>query len=197
MFESYNRLKGSGNGDGNLPASRFDHEAFTSPKRAQDTQTVGIEPAPVLPTLEQAAEFFQVRAQFLAKIRVHLEKMRDLAHSNAEAKVNDENSQQFYHHACTIRQIASTTYNGAPLFAKGGIVAEGREKGNQLVMEGLDLSHHSIAAATAACITSKTAARASEELLGRALHYLTVVESVLDANLSRLAVLGKHIQLAG
>ncbi len=196
MFESYNRLTGSGNISGNLPGHRLASES--GGPAGVERVVIGGECAPTgqlpLASLE-AADFFQVRATFLAKIRDHLEKMHDLAQSNAQGKVDKERCQAFYHHACTVHQIIATNYNGAPLFAKGGIVAQSGDAGNQLIMEGLDLSHPAICGATEGSITSKEGAETAQAMLDLALRHLKVVESVLDANLSRLAFLNKRVEL--
>jgi hypothetical protein len=146
-------------------------------------------------SLPEAMEYFELRARFLGKIRVHLEKMRDLAVSNAEGKVDEDRAQGYYHHACTVRQIVATDYNGSPLFTSDSIVAEAGDNENHLVMEGLDLSHPAITDATNASITSREDARAARETLRKALRYLTVVESALEAHQSRLAFLNKRLEL--
>jgi hypothetical protein len=198
MFESHNRLAAKSN-----PATSFSGGRLGLGQRAGSPSETsldlldGISSEPVLrhSSLAEAMEYFELRANFLAKIRFHLEKMRDLARSNAERNVDEERSQAYHHHACTVRQIVATDYNGAPLFGRDGIVADAGDNENHLIMEGLDLSHPAIAAATHTTITSKSQAVSARELLRKALRYLTVVESSLEAHRSRLSFLNKRLEL--
>jgi len=121
--------------------------------------------------------------------------MRDLAAFNAETKVDEDRCQAYYHHACTVKQIAATCYNGAPLFDHANLVADVGDNENHLIMEGLDLSHPAIEAATESSIASKEEAAQARDTLHRALRYVTVVESVLEANLSRLSFMNKRLEL--
>lgn len=196
MFESHNRLVTKATLGTNRSGGRLGRgQAFLEPTESG----VGFLPS-FLPdwrhsSLEEAVEFFELRAKFLGKIRCHLEKMQALAQAN-RGKVDEERSQSYHHHACTVRQIVATDYNGAPLFARDGIVAEAGDNENHLVMEGLDLSHPAIAAATQTTIASKETARSAAELLCKALRYLTVVESALEAHRSRLSFLSKRLESA-
>lgn len=198
MFESHNRLITKPNLASPVSGGRL---ATAQPSAEQAVAGVGLlelsSPSPLRhSSLGEALDYFELRAKFLGKIRFHLEKMRDLARSNAEDKLDEDRSQAYYHHACTVRQIVATDYNGSPLFARAGIVARAGDDETQLVMEGLDLSHPAIASATQTTITGKEEARAAGQSLRKALRYLTVVESGLEAHLSRLSFLNERLELA-
>src|SRR4051812_45078659 len=147
------------------------------------------------PSVDDAIEHFKIRARFLEKIRFHLEKMRDLAAFNAETKVDEDRCQSYYHHACTVKQIAATCYNGRPLFDHSNLIADVGDNENHLIMEGLDLSHPAIEAATESSIASREEAGRARDTLHKALRYVTVVESILEANLSRLSFMNKRLEL--
>jgi hypothetical protein len=191
MRETHNRLAGKSS-TVKSPKSAPSRFGLTAP--VESAVPPRVEP-PRYPSLGEALDHFQLRARFLEKIRLHLEKMRDLAAFNAENKVDEDRCQGYYHHACTVKQIAATCYNGAPLFDRGNIVADAGDHENHLIMEGLDLTHPAIAAATESSIASKEQAAQARDTLHRALRYITVVESVLESNLSRLSFMNRHLEL--
>ena len=192
MRDSYNRLGGKSNVKtaanpvgGRLGFSAPVETALPASRKAESSH----------PSVEEAMEHFRIRARFLEKIRSHLEKMRDLAAFNAETKVDEDHCQGYYHHACTVKQIAATCYNGAPLFDDSNLIADAGDNENHLIMEGLDLSHPAIEAATESSIASKEEAAQARYTLHKALRYVTVVESILEANLSRLSFMNKRLEL--
>jgi hypothetical protein len=197
MFESHNRLVGKPDFATQLSGGRRSENRLAPKADDAPLDLLGAPGAshPRHSSLPEAMEYFELRARFLGKIRFHLQKMRDLAVCNAENQVDEDHAQSYYHHACTVRQIVATDYNGSPLFTRDGIVAEAGDNENHLVLEGLDLSHPAIADATNTTITSRENAIIARETLRKALRYLTVVESALEAHQSRLSFLNKHIEL--
>jgi hypothetical protein len=192
MRDSYNRLGGNTNLKSSTPGvgARRGLAEPLLPSTASTHQRPSSHPS-----LEAAIEHFNIRGRFLQKIRFHLEKMRDLAAFNAERKVDEDRCQTYYHHACTVKQITATSYNGTPLFDHANVVADVGDNENHLIMEGLDLSHPAIEAATESSIASKEEAAAARDSLYKALRYVTVVESILEANLSRLGFMNKRLEL--
>jgi hypothetical protein len=196
MFESHNRLVGKPDFGTQLSGrSRGNNCATQEPKGPLDLLAGDVSSHQRHSSLLEAVEYFELRARFLTKIRFHLEKMRDLANSNAEGKVDEDRAQSYYHHACTVRQIVATDYNGSPLFTRDSIVAEAGDNENHLILEGLDLSHPTITDATNTSITSREDARAARGALRKALRYLTIVESALEAHQSRLSFLHKRREM--
>ena len=192
MRETHNRLAGKTSNVKSSKSAAGNRFGLTTPVESAVPPRLE---APRYPSLDEALDHFQLRARFLQKIRVHLEKMRDLAAFNAENRVDEDRCQGYYHHACTVKQIAATSYNGVPLFDRGNIVADAGDHENHLIMEGLDLTHPAIADATESSIASKDQAAHARDSLHRALRYVTVVESILEANLTRLSFMNRHLEL--
>ena len=146
--------------------------------------------------IAQALQLSQTQAGLMEKVQRTLERMMELARlaqRPTEAQ-RTAYANEFHTLGASLNQITARQVRGLRLFDGSMISVELDPTGNKLVMSGVDLQSDAFKAVIASGLCHP--AHAAQALLNvqAALQRLAIEETIVTANLARLAVLAKQLQ---
>jgi hypothetical protein len=142
------------------------------------------------PGLLSAIAFTRAQLDVLAQCRVELEALKALAElAQREAPAAQSHlAMEFSSRARRLRELNEQRFQGGSLLGATHTLIE-LEEGNALVLAGIETREDLLGAVLAVDLDGENGAAGGQALVTNALHWLTIAETISEANLTRLTLL--------